>query len=87
MMPETVIKLRRSLFGFRETRSPGAYCAACGIGRTVDSAAAPQPAAAFARFCGKIGEFRPAWRLSRVARPGCARAGGIAAYDPLSLAR
>ncbi len=29
MMPETVIKLRRSLFGFRETRSQGAYCWAC----------------------------------------------------------
>jgi hypothetical protein len=26
---ETVIKLRRSLFGFRETRLQGAYCAAC----------------------------------------------------------
>ena len=32
MMPETVIKLRRSLFGFRETRSQGAYCATCRTG-------------------------------------------------------
>lgn len=28
-MSETVIKLRRSVIGFRETRWQGAYCAAC----------------------------------------------------------
>ena len=29
MMAETVIKLRRGLFGLRATQSQGAYCAAC----------------------------------------------------------
>jgi hypothetical protein len=37
MMPETVIKLRRSLIGFRETRSAGAYCVTCRIGVSVES--------------------------------------------------
>ncbi len=89
MMPETVITLRRSVFGLRETRSQGAYCAACGIGWPADSdpAAAAQPAAALARIRGRIRVFWPIRRLSGVARPGWARARGIAAYDPLSLAR
>jgi hypothetical protein len=43
MMAETVIKLRRSLFGFRETRFQGAYCAPCGIGVTIDSLPAVRP--------------------------------------------
>jgi hypothetical protein len=89
MMPETVIKLQRSVFGWRETRSQGAYCASCGIGCPVDSvlAAAPPSAAIFARLRSRITDFRRARRLSGAARPGSARVGGIAAYDPLSLAR
>jgi hypothetical protein len=43
MMPETVIKVRRGLFGFHGTRLQGAYCAACGVGTLVD---APSPAGA-----------------------------------------
>jgi len=34
-MPETVIKLRRSFLGFRETRFQGAYCMTCKIGMPV----------------------------------------------------
>jgi hypothetical protein len=36
MMLETVIKLRRGFLGFRETRSPGAYCASCQIGVPIE---------------------------------------------------
>jgi hypothetical protein len=89
VMPETVIKLRRSVFGLRETRSQGAYCAACGIGWPADSdaVAAPQPAAVSPRFRTGLAGVWPALRLSGVARHGCPRAGGLAAYDPLPLAR
>jgi hypothetical protein len=89
MMPETVIKLRRSVFGLRETRSQGAYCAVCGVGWSVDSALAParRPAATFARFWNGVRDMWPAWRLSGPARPGRFRAGGVTAYDPLPLAR
>jgi hypothetical protein len=37
MMLETVIKLRHSFIGFRETRSAGAYCGTCKIGVAVES--------------------------------------------------
>jgi hypothetical protein len=43
MMPETVIRLRRGLFGFRETRFQGGYCATCGIGVTIASLPAADP--------------------------------------------
>ena len=36
MMQETVIKLRRGLFGLRATRSQGAYCATCRISVSVE---------------------------------------------------
>jgi hypothetical protein len=39
---ETVIKLRRGLFGFRETRSQGAYCATCKLSGSIDNAAGMQ---------------------------------------------
>jgi hypothetical protein len=90
MMPETVIKLRRSVFGMREARSQGGYCAACGIGWSMDStlAATPRPTAVFSRFRCKIKNVWPSWRLSGVAQPGHVRARGVAAaYDPLPLAR
>lgn len=88
MMPETVIKLRRSLVGFRETRSQGAYCAACGIGWRVDAAPAvtPRLPAIFGRLRTGVREIWPAWRLSGMVRPGRVRAGGIA-YNALPLAR
>src|SRR3954462_737682 len=44
MMPETVIKLRRSLLGFRETRSQGAYCATCKTGILVEESPLSNPA-------------------------------------------
>ncbi len=37
MMSETVIKLRRSFVGFRETRSRGTYCPMCKIGVPMES--------------------------------------------------
>jgi hypothetical protein len=41
-MSETVIKLRRSLLGFRETRSQGAYCAACRLSVPIENHSAMQ---------------------------------------------
>jgi hypothetical protein len=36
-MLETVIKLRRGVFGFRETRSQGGYCATCKLSVPIDN--------------------------------------------------
>ena len=36
-MLETVIKLRRGLLGFRETRSQAAYCATCKLSVPIDN--------------------------------------------------
>jgi hypothetical protein len=38
MAHETVIRLRRSLTGFRETRSQGAYCLTCRIAVPIEAA-------------------------------------------------
>jgi hypothetical protein len=45
MMPETVIRLRRSFIGFRETRSRGAYCPTCKIGVPMESPPTCHPTA------------------------------------------
>ena len=42
-MPETIIKLRRGLLGFRETRSPGAYCVPCKLSVPMENPAATRP--------------------------------------------
>jgi hypothetical protein len=49
---ETVIKLRRSLFGFRETRLQGAYCAACKLSVPIESQPAIQSKTAGSRGLG-----------------------------------
>jgi hypothetical protein len=63
MMLETVIKLRRSFIGFRETRSQGAYCATCKIGAPIEN---HQPAthraiAAATHPRKRAGGLLPAW--------------------------
>jgi hypothetical protein len=39
MMPETVITLRRGLFGLRESRAQGGYCPCCQVGVVVSAPA------------------------------------------------
>jgi hypothetical protein len=41
MCPETVIRLRRTLFGLRESRFQGAYCAYCRISVVLGADNAP----------------------------------------------
>ena len=73
MMPETVIKLRRGLFGFRETRFQGAYCPTCRIGVTLGRVPAvppPRPvSAASARRIGSVWPVRPPLRVSPASAP------------------
>jgi hypothetical protein len=45
-MTETVIKLRRSILGFRETRWQGAYCATCKLSVPMETHPAMRPATA-----------------------------------------
>jgi hypothetical protein len=44
-MLETVIKLRRGVLGFRETRSQGGYCPACRLSVPIESHATVRPSA------------------------------------------
>jgi hypothetical protein len=68
MMSETVIKLRRGLFGFRETRFQGAYCATCRIGVTLESLPAVQPprpvSTVRARWIRSLWPAKPPLRVS-----------------------
>jgi hypothetical protein len=70
MMLETVIKLRRRLVGFRETRSQGAYCATCKIGVPVanDQSATFQPTALITRPRRSARELWPTWRHADLRR-------------------
>ncbi len=42
-MLETVIKLRRSILGFRETRSQGGYCPICRLSSPMENRASSRP--------------------------------------------
>jgi hypothetical protein len=77
MMPETVIKLRRGIVGFRETRFPGAYCATCRTGVTIGdhATAAHQPASATIRPGNGIGSLLPTRLRRGVSRPGRSQTG------------
>jgi hypothetical protein len=89
MMLETVIKLRRTFVGFRETRSRGAYCATCKIGVPMEDhqSVIHQPTSFIARSRKSLRRFLPTWRHARVSRSGCCDADAIPLVDPLSLAR
>jgi hypothetical protein len=75
MMMETVIKLRRRLFGFRETRSQGAYCATCKIGVPVENhqSVSRRPTAVSAPSRRNARELLPMWRYTDAQQPdrGC----------------
>jgi hypothetical protein len=63
MMRETVIKLRRSLFGLRETRSQGAYCATCRIGVPIETLpVSPRPRTVSAAIARQILSIWLIWR-------------------------
>ena len=89
MMPETVIKLRRSFAGFRETRYRGAYCPMCKIGVPLENhqPATHQPASIIARSRESIRALLPTWRHAGVPRSGDSRTDAMPLGDPLSLAR
>src|SRR5690349_7354732 len=83
MMSETVIKLRRGWFGFRETRSQGAYCATCKIGVLIE----PQrPALVAGRSDRSIRRLLPS-RPSIGVSQSCGRhTGMLSFYDRLFMA-
>jgi hypothetical protein len=89
MMAETVIKLQQGLFGFRESRSRGAYCFTCKIGVQVAShlAAPVQPRTVVVRA------YRAARRLltkpprTKLFRSGNFDTDSIRLGNPLSLVR
>jgi MinD superfamily P-loop ATPase len=66
MMLETVIKLRRGVLGFRETRSQGAYCATCEF--SVPMEAMRPSIATSGRLRPSLSEFLPAWLRAEAAR-------------------
>ncbi len=84
MMQETVIKLRRSVFGLRETRSRGAYCATCKIAVPVENHQSPM--AVTARPRKRIRDLLP-WLATGVSHPGYGHTGMMPLRDPVSLAR
>ena len=73
MMPETVVKLRRGLFGLRATQSEGAYCATCRTGVLLEGPPRRRaPAPAFNRlFRSRPSDGLPAWQRLDVSRASC----------------
>jgi hypothetical protein len=72
-MLETVIKLRRGLFGFSETRSQRAYCATCKLSGSIENAAGiPLPIAINDRSRPSISGFLALWLRVALGRSGCA---------------
>jgi ribosomal protein S27AE len=89
MMAETVIKLRRSLIGLRETRSSGAYCPRCKIGVPMEARQTDprQPAVLIPGSRKGVGRLLPPWRHAGVRRSGHCPSGAMTSGDSLSLAR
>jgi len=87
MMPETVIKLRRGLFGFRETRAQGAYCATCKTGVLVEKPALGRGPAHTdcPLFSSNHPTIPPMWRHLGVTRSGGINTGAMTSGDHLSV--
>ena len=78
-MSETMIKLRRSVLGFRETRWQGAYCPTCKLSAPVENQSATRsPTAINGRPRKSLGEFLPLWLCGASAQP---RRRGVAAVS------
>jgi hypothetical protein len=72
-MLETVIKLRRSLFGLSETHSQRAYCATCKLSGSIENAAGiRRPIAINGRPRPSVSGFQPMWLRLALGRSGCA---------------
>jgi hypothetical protein len=70
-MPETVIKLRRGVLGFRETRSQGGYCPICKLSVPVENPAAMRPPITMSgRPRSGFSGFLPIWLRVAPARSG-----------------
>jgi hypothetical protein len=70
-MLETVIKLRRGLLGFRETRWQGGYCAACKLSVPTETHAIMRPSIATSgRPRPSLRGFLPMWLRATPARSG-----------------
>ncbi len=73
-MLETVIKLRRGVFGFHETRSQGGYCVTCKRSVPIENAAIMRPPIAIHGRPGQsVSGFLPMWRRLTPARSGGAQ--------------
>lgn len=83
MMSETVIKLRRSWFGFRETRSQGAYCATCKIGVLIEH---QRPASVADRPDRSIRRLLPSRPSVGVSQAPGRHTGRLSFYDRLFVA-
>jgi hypothetical protein len=79
MMCETVIALRRGFFGFRETRSQGAYCVTCKIAVPIEDHPSVQnpPIGADAQACGRVGAVSPTWLRKGFARASDRHTGAL----------
>jgi hypothetical protein len=88
-MLETVIELRRKFFGFRETRSLGAYCATCKIGVPMENnqSAAHQPTSTSALSRSSAKGLLSAWWNAIVSQSSCSHAGVIHYRDFRSPAK
>jgi hypothetical protein len=85
-MSETVIKLRRSVLGFLETRSQGAYCATCKLSAPVETPSAPRPPTRInARPRRSVGGFLPVWLRGAPVRSGFGRT--LLRVGPFVIAR
>ena len=89
MMQETVIRLRRSLFGFRETRLPGAYCWGCKAGAVLEEPSLGPASAATGGelFATRHRKMLPMWRFPAVRRFGSFHPTALPAREHLSALR
>jgi hypothetical protein len=70
-MSETVIKLRRGILGFRETRSQGGYCATCKLSIPMENHATIRPPTPISdRLRPGLRGFLPLWLRGAPARSG-----------------
>jgi hypothetical protein len=87
MMPETVIALRRSFIGFRETRSRGAYCPSCRIGVPMEGhqSAFQRPSSITACSFDSIRALLPVWRHATGSRSNVNHRAAMPVGNPVFL--
>ena len=70
-MLETTIKLRRSVLGFRETRSQGRYCPTCKLSVSMENHATVRPSAlSNGRLRSGLSRLLPMWLRVAPVRSG-----------------